>query len=143
METKIIVNKENITVDVPEFSALVHQPGIRVDVPDFFEINSRNTIDCMEKMSQKAWIHISTGEIFQHLFKMVLPEIEIPSTIEELNNSDYGTIHICGIIVLCCESMFAGQKKVFFRNPENHLHPKTEQLLVGMLKEIQKIGESL
>lgn len=141
--TKIVVNGEDMIIDAaPRLTALVHQQGIRVDVPDFLEVNGRNTIDCMEKMSQQAWTHISTGELFQHLFRLVFDEEEvpIPETIEALNKGDYGVIHIAGMIVLCCEAMFEGKYKIFLRTPESHLHPKSERRIMQM---IRKIGELL
>lgn len=75
--TKIMVNGEEITIDAaPRFTCIVHQQGIRVDIPEFVEINSRHTIDCMSKMNQRQWEHISTGELFQHLFKTLFPQEE-------------------------------------------------------------------
>jgi hypothetical protein len=68
------------------FTLVVHDQGLRVDVPDFVEINPRNTIDCMAKMTQQQWDWISNGELFQTLFKMSFDhnhrngEIEIPNT---------------------------------------------------------------
>lgn len=139
--TRIVVNFgwASMTISSP-LTCLVHQQGIRVDVPEAVEINSRTTIDCMSKMSQKAWVHISTGELFQHLFKMVFPEedghVPIPATIEELNKGDYGVIHIAGMIVQGCEALFEGKTKLFFRNPEDNLHPKAERRIVGMFHKM-------
>lgn len=140
--TFITVNGEGMTIELPEFTCLVHQPGNRVNVPDFVEINSRNTVECMEKMTQKAWVHISTGELFQILFREVYREednIPIPNSIAELNNSDFGIVHIAGMIVLACEAIFQGKTRIFFRNPENHLHPKSEQRIVQMFKKMQQL----
>ena len=59
--TRIVVNGQEMTLDAsPRFTCIVHQQGIRVNIPEFVEINGRNTIECMEKMSQRAWAHIST-----------------------------------------------------------------------------------
>lgn len=143
--TKIVVNGQEKIIDAaPRLTVMVHQQGIRVDVPEFVEINGRNTLDCMGKMSQRAWIHISTGELFKHLFQMVFPpengNVAIPATIEELNRGDFGVIHIAGIIVLGCEAMFEGKYKIFLRNPEDHLHPKAERLIMPM---ILRMGELL
>jgi hypothetical protein len=138
--TLLVVNQENMTVDLPKFTCLIHQQGIRVDVPDFVEINSRTTLDCMSKMSQRAWEHISTGELFRHLFyQLFTEEIPIPQTIDELNKGDFGVIHGAGMIVQGCEALFMKKNKIFFRNPENHLHPKSERNLVSMLKEMQRL----
>lgn len=142
--TKIVVNGEEKIIDAPPFTCIVHQPGIRVDVPDFVEINSRTTIDVMSKMSQRAWVHISTGQLFQELFKMAFPiedgDIKIPATIEELNKGDFSVIHISGMIVQACEAVFEGKTKIFFRNPEDTLHPKTERRIVGMMKSIAQLA---
>lgn len=143
--TKLIVNGEEMVIDAaPRFTCLVHQQGIRVDVPEFVEINSRTTIDCMSKMSQKAWQHISTGELFQHLFRKVFREednnaVPIPATIDELNKGDFGVIHVAGMIVQACEAFFEGKTKIFFRNPEDTLHPKAERTIVSMFMEMHKL----
>lgn len=150
--TKIIVNGEEMVLDAaPRFTCLVHQQGIRVDIPEFVEINSRTTIDCMSKMSQKAWEHISTGELFQHLFKKVFREeddnaVPIPATIDALNKGDFGVIHVAGMIVQGCEALFEGKTKLFFRNPEDTLHPKAERTIVSMFMEMQQllgVGENV
>lgn len=132
-------------VDIGErpLTVLIHQQGGRVDVPGAVEINSRNTIDYMEKIDQEKWTHISTGPLFQELFATVFPEDnkqEIPATIEELSQSDYGLIHVCGMIILICEALFDGKTKIFLRNPENHLHPKTERTLMNMIYKL--LGDS-
>lgn len=128
------------------FTCVIHQQGMRLDVPSFVEIGPKQTIACMEAMSQKQWEWISTGELFKILFEIVFdPEQEkhfanckIPSSIEELNQSDMGVIHVCGIIVLCCEAFFA-KKNVFLRNPETYLHPATERMIVGMLRKMMEL----
>jgi len=149
--TTILVNGEEMVLDVaprlldvaPRLTALIHQPGIRIDVPQFVEINGRNTIDCMEKMSQQAWVHISTGELFQYLFRVAFPpedgDVPIPATIEQLNKGDFGIIHIAGMIVLACEAIFEGKYKIFFRTPEDHLHPKTERRVIGMMMKLRDL----
>lgn len=95
-------------------------------------------------MSQRAWEHISTGPLFQHLFRLAFPpedgDIPIPKTVEELNKGDFGVIHVAGMIVQGCEAVFSGQKRIFFRNPEDTLHPKTERRIVGMLLAIRSLG---
>ncbi|RTK96143.1 MAG: hypothetical protein EKK64_04900 [Neisseriaceae bacterium] len=143
--TQIVVNGEQMTIDAaPRFTLLVHQQGIRVNVPDFVEINSRNTIECMEKMNQKQWEHISTGQLFQVLFNECFRDnlTPIPKTIQELNAGDFGIIHVSGIIVLACEAIFSGKTKIFFRTPEDHLHPKTERTIMGMFnKMIDLLGQ--
>lgn len=143
--TRIVVNGEEMTIDAAQrLTVLVHQQGIRVDVPEFVEINGRNTLECMEKMSQRAWEHISTGELFQHLFRMVFPpedgDVAIPATIEQLNRGDFGVTHIAGMIVLGCEAMFEGKYKIFLRTPEDHLHPKAERRVMSM---VLRMGELL
>lgn len=142
--TTILANGEEMILDAaPRLTVLVHQPGIRVDVPQFVEINGRNTLDCMEKMSQQAWVHISTGELFQHLFREAFPpedgDVPIPATIEQLNKGDFGVIHISGMIVLACEAIFEGKYKIFLRTPEDHLHPKTERRVIGMMMKLRDL----
>jgi len=142
--TRIIVNGEEMTLDAaPRFTCIVHQQGIRVDIPEFVEINGRNTIDCMAKMSQRAWVHISTGDLFKILFRELFPEedshVPIPETIEELNKGDFGVIHGAGMIVLGCEAIFEGKTKLFFRTPEDHLHPKAERRIFDMFRKMQEL----
>lgn len=142
--TRIIVNGVEMTIDAaPRFTCLVHQQGMRVNVPDFVEINSRNTIDCMEKMSQKAWLHISEGQLFQILFREIFHpddgDVQIPATIKALNAGDFGIVHAAGMIVLGCEALFEGKTKLFFRTPEDHLHPKAERRIISMFKKMQEL----
>lgn len=141
--TKLVVNGDEVFVETQPLTVIVHQQGIRVNVPEFVEINSRNTISCMENMTQKAWEHISTGELFKTLFYKVFPpedgHIAIPVTIEELNNGDFGVIHMAGLIVQSCEAIFDGKTKIFFRNPEDQLHPKAEQRIVSMMKTMMDL----
>lgn len=140
--TRIVADGQELMIDAMPLTALVHPNGMRVDVPEAVEVNCRTTIDVMSKMSQRAWVHISTGELFQHLFRKVFPEedgVKIPEAIEELNGGDFGVIHVSGMIVQCCEAMFEGKKKIFLRNPENYLHPKAEQKLMSMIQEMQSL----
>ena len=142
--TRIIVNGQEMTLDAaPRFTCIVHQQGFRVNIPEFVEINSRNTIECMEKMSQRAWEHISTGQLFQILFREIFPEedcsVPIPATIAELNAGDFGVVHAAGMITLGCEALFEGKTKLFFRTPEDHLHPKAERRIIGMFRKMQEL----
>ena len=86
--TRLVVNGQDMVIDAaPRLTVLVHQQGIRVDMPEAIEINGQTTIDCMAKMSQRAWAHISTGQLFQLLFREIFPvedgDVPIPATIEE------------------------------------------------------------
>lgn len=141
----LTVNGQPTTIDrPPSFLCIVHQQDLRVDVPEFVEINSRKTIDCMEKMNQRQWEHISTGQLFQALFNEVFHKddsntIPIPATIAELNQKDFGVIHVAGMIVLGCEALFTGNTKIFFRTPEDHMHPKAQRRLTSMLQMMQNL----
>jgi hypothetical protein len=143
----IQVNGEPMVIEdpAPRLNLFVHQQGIRVDVPDAVEINSRNTIDCMAKMKQNEWEHISTGDLFIHLFNELFRDgtVLIPKTIEELNKGDYGVIHGAGLIVLACEAIFTGKTKLFFRTPEDHLHPKWQRTVMGMLLKLRVLAASM
>lgn len=140
--TKVLLNKEEKIIEVPKMSFLCHQQDIRVNVPDFLEINSRKTIRHMEEMKQDVWKEISKSILFQELFYTVFEkEIhDLPETIEELNEKDYGVIHVCGLIILSCEAIFNKSTKLFFRTPEDHLHPKQQQKLVDMLNKLQLLS---
>ena len=130
------------------FTLIVHDQGLRIDVPEFVEVNPHDTIECMKKMTQKQWEWISTGDIFKELWKSSFNENHrggmptIPQSINFLNKSDYGIIHIAGLITLGVEAAITG-KNVFFRNPETYLHPSSEQMLADMLKKmLQFCGKS-
>lgn len=144
-DTKIIVDGEETTINIPKLTILVHQQNMRVDVPESVEINSRKTIDCMEKMNQQQWEHISTGEIFQYFFHILFPKgeeysVEVPVRLCDLLKMDFGVIHCAGMIILACNAIFEGNKKIFFRTPEDHLHPSVQINVVNMLQELQKLG---
>lgn len=146
---KIIATADGVKTEheLPEqrLTVVVAQPGIRVDVPDFVEVNGRTTLKTMEEMSQKAWTYISTGPLFQALWLKAFPpdevSMKIPATIQELNEGDFANIHIAGMIVQCCEAVFAG-RKVFLREPETHLHPKIERTVMSMISMIIAMGNA-
>lgn len=123
-----------------EVSALVHQSGIKVTAPTAYNISSETTIKCMAEMSDKAWVHISTGPLFQHFFKMLFgDDAYIPKTIEELNDEGKDIIHGSGLIIQLVESRFDSTKEVFIETPENHLHPKQQQMIMSVIEAIRKI----
>lgn len=143
--TRLIVNKEEMVIEAhPEMTVLVAQQGIRIDCPDHMEINSRDTLKTMSEMNQRQWEHISTGPLFTHFFRLLFPsedgDVPIPATIEDLNSGDYGVIHASGLIVMMCEAIFAGTKKIFLRTPEDHLHPKATRSLVTMIDAINAMS---
>lgn len=43
------------------------------------------------------------------------------------------------MIVLGCEALFEGKTKLFFRTPEDNLHPKAERRIVSMFQEMQRL----
>lgn len=129
------------------FTALVHGQGMRVDVPTFVEVNARTTIRCMEDMKQNEWEWISQGQLFRTLWEEsfnfghsgnAIPKIP-PANLSDLLESDSGVVHVAGMIVQGCEAMFQG-RNVFFRNPEDLLHPATEQYIAGMLQKMLKLA---
>lgn len=129
-------------IERPEggITAVVMQPGMKVSAPTAYLINSETTAKCMKEMSQKAWEHISTGELFQHLFKMLFKENAwIPKTIEELNDEDRSVIHGAGLIIQLVEARFEHKTEVHLQTPEDHFHPKQEQMLMSVIKTIQQI----
>jgi hypothetical protein len=145
-------SQEHEIEPVGGFTVVVHQQGIRVDVPNFVEVNSRNTIDCVQQLNATNWEWISTGDPFRIMYHLAMKDTDIPEppkTIEELKESDFGVQHLCGLLILGSEAMMAG-KNVFFRNPENFLHPKVERCfmmsfkamlrLFGRRGEVKKVG---
>ena len=139
-----IVAKSNGTkteMDLPSnIRCLVHQPDIRVDALDAdCIIDSRKTVECMEKMSQRAWEHISTGPLFQQIWAKFYEDstVVLPASLKELNEDyDIGVIHSVGLVILMCEARFAGKKKIFVRTPEDHLHPRIQRYLMTMINMV-------
>jgi hypothetical protein len=133
------VTTEHDVGDLP-LTVICHQQGIKVGAPEFVEVNPRLTIACMESLNQKQWDWISTGPPFRHFWAKAFDgqDIPIPVTIEELLESDAGTIHVAGMIVLSLEAMLAG-KNVFFREPETYLHPKTQLTIMSMIIDMQRL----
>jgi len=129
-----------LDIEANPIKVLVMQNGIKVDVPEALEISSDTTIKCMKDMSQKAWEHISTGELFKHFYFMLFgADRYLPITIEGLNDEDRGTIHGTGLIIQLIEARFESVPKVFLRTPEDHLHPKQTIMLMSVVLGIQKI----
>ncbi len=123
------------------FNVLVHQQGIRVDVPAFVEINTITSHNCIMALQQHQWDFIRTGQVFRVLFHLAFdPEnrIDPPVDVTELKGGDPGILNVAGMIIQGCEAFFAG-KSVFFRNPENGLHPKTERYIVTMFKAMLRM----
>ena len=144
---KIITKSDGVVTEheIPKQSvtAIVHQSDIKVEVPGVYTIDAQMTLKCMADMSQDAWVHISTGPLFQHLFHECLFKgnpVKLPATIKALNE-DYseGVIHGCGLIVLLVEAMFAKRKEVYLKYPETHLHPGVVCYLMTMIQEVQKL----
>jgi hypothetical protein len=130
------------------FTCILHENSLKVEAPEAQLIDVEATLGCMRKMSQSAWEHISTGPLFNHFFTMLFPpdddrhgNVTLPPKIATLlADYDDGIIHACGLIILLVESRFAGTKKVFIKNPETHLHPAQQRLLVSMIHAIMQIG---
>lgn len=102
----------------PPVSVIVHEQCIKVSAPDAYTITPETTLECMRLMSQKAWQHISTGELFQHLFRKLFGgDAGIPPTIGELLEEDKGVIHGVGLIVLLVESVSRTDRKYSWKHP--------------------------
>lgn len=134
VETKLEVPNQPLTV-------LVMQQDINVEVPDVPEINSDTTTACMKEMTQEAWVHISTGELFQRFFFTLFgKDAYLPKTIDELNKQGRGIVHGSGLIIQLVETRFAKVTKVFLREPETFLHPKQQAKLMTVIHEIQAMN---
>ena len=144
----VINNKQILPIQpgVKGLTVVVHQQGIKVDAPEFLEINSETTLECMRTMKQKAWTHISTGHLFKDLFETAMPfsefNVKLPDQISDLLIMDKGIVHLCGLIVCGCEAAFY-RRNPFFRTPEDHLHPKTQRYLMGMINKIKDLAEQM
>src|SRR6187551_1561507 len=142
--TDIIATSRGIEtkLEVPDqpLTCLVMPQEINVEVPGVREINSETTIQCMKEMSQEAWEHISTGELFQHLFFTLFgKDAYLPKTIAELNKESRGVVHGSGLIIELVEVRFAKLKKVFVREPETFMHPQQCSNLMMVIKLIQDL----
>lgn len=149
----IIVRENNetkeLTIPGQPLNVLVHQQGIRVDVPNALQIDGRRTLKTVEDLTERDWQHASTSQIFEHLFRKTFPlddetlgKIQIPKTVEELKEGDFGVQHVCGMIIMIVETMFRAKDagvpnvKIFIREIETHLHPRTQQRIMSMINEI-------
>lgn len=128
-------------------TVVLHENSIKVEAPEALKIDPEATIKCMREMSQRAWVHISTGPLFQDLFQTLYPpddeqhgNVTLPAEIKTLlDDYDDGILHACGLIIMLVESRLEGRDKVFIKNPETHLHPAQQRLLVSLIKKIQRI----
>jgi len=124
----------------PEVSVLVAQPTIKVTCPDAYLISAETTAKTMREMSQRAWEHISTGELFKHLYGILFKgDTYIPKTIEEMLEEDAACIHGAGLIIQLVETRFNGVKQVHIDKPEANMHPQQAQALMSVVEEIKKI----
>lgn len=134
--------KQEHDIPAQPFTAVVHRPNIKVEAPDAYTISPADTVKCMQEMSQKAWVHISTGPLFQHFFGILFKDdpVTLPETIAALNEDyDEGVVHACGLIVLMCEAAFENKQQIFIKTPEAHLHPACVYHLMSMILEIRKL----
>jgi len=142
-EVELIANGQRMTINAaPRLTVMVPQSCIRVDVPAYTEINSRNTIEFMEKMSDRKWVWISSGPLFRALFNEIFENarIDLPRTVAELMKLDYAVIHVAGMIVMCFEAMVERHENVYLRDPENYLHPAQARTIVPVLMKIQALA---
>lgn len=138
--TKIVANGQEMVLDLKgRLHVMVPDQGITIDVPDAVEISYDTTRRTMAGMSERAWTHISTGELFPHLFKTIFPALPLPATVKELNAGDPGVVHVCGLIVQLCECLFAGKPRIYLRHPEHGMHPATSQRFMLMVQETYKL----
>lgn len=148
---KIIVNGKESEIPIRELNLFVHKDVMDIKVPDRFEINPENTLEEIRNLSQKAWTHISTGDIFQYLFRFVFPlpdasnhsapkeEIIIPAQLEDLQKSEMGVRHIAGLIILAITKGGIEGKELFFKLPESYLHPAYQCNLADLFIMLPKV----
>jgi hypothetical protein len=150
METEtIIVDGDEHQVEARNLTLLLHRDEYNIEVPDRFEINPKLTLAEIDKIDQKAWAHISTGDIFKLLFGIVFPEgglhkttkVEIPAQLEDLRRMSLGVQHVAGLIILAMTQGGILGKQLFFRLPEAHLHPAYQGNLADMFMMLGKVLE--
>jgi hypothetical protein len=137
----ILANGQEIQLDDPRAFCLIPGPGIRVDVPAFTEINSRLTIAYIEGLDDRKWQHISKGPLFTELFNDVFQnEVQLPDTVAELVKMDFGVQHLAGLIIMSFEAICERGENVYWRTPEDHLHPRQTYHLMTMLEKFRRLG---
>lgn len=146
MPTTILANNQPLELPDQDFLVIVHQQDISVKITEAKLISCFETVKTIDEMSQKAWVHISTGMLFRHLFNLCFDKGNapvLPETIEEFKEMDTGVKHLAGLIIMMveCSPAFCKNppKKIFLKNPETFLHPKQEQLIVGMITELRRL----
>ncbi len=134
-ESLVIPTEQPVTI-------LVHQQGIRVDVPTAdLILDSRIVLNFLDTLNERDWQHASTSEVFPFLFKQVFTseeEVPIPKTLQDLKEGDLGVQWISGMIIMVVEAMFRAADtktplKIFIREIESHLHPKTQRTVMNLL----------
>lgn len=141
----VLADKQPLTIKSTGFACLVPRSGIRVDVPGFLEVNAHTTISCVQGLKdERYWQHVSTGPLFQDLFKDVFEErTKIPITLQDLKESGFDVQHVAGMIMLSCEAIFASTKenpsRLFYREPETHLHPAEARCLMTMINKLRRM----
>lgn len=149
MEIVTTSKGEKTTHELPEqrLNLVVHQQGIRVDMPTAdVHLDAVKTVNFIQGLTQREWEHYSTGPLFHFLFGRVFPPdvsnfsaVEVPKTVEELKEGDYGVQHVCGLIIMLGNAVFSAQDqnkplRVFIREIETHLHPATQQRIMDVLR---------
>lgn len=153
MTETITINGEKSDIEVSPVTLLLHKDIMNIKAPDRFEINPVNTFEEILSLNQEKWAHISTGEIFQYLFRLVfpLPEnsfhktgiIDIPEKLEDLLTSDLGIQHISGLIILAMTKGGIQGKELFFKLPEAYLYPSYQANLADLFIVLPKIIEGM
>jgi hypothetical protein len=148
---KISVDGKLKELPAKELNLLFHKDVFDVRAPECFEINPENTLEEIRNISQEAWTHISTGEIFQHLFRLVYPlpdaknhsapnvEVPIPEQLADLRKMDMGVRHVAGLIILALTKGGIEGKQLFFKLPESYLHPAYAANLADVFIVLPKI----
>ncbi|HEV7405204.1 MAG TPA: hypothetical protein VGO11_19830 [Chthoniobacteraceae bacterium] len=136
----VVANGQSI--DLPaQAVCLIPRQGIHLEVPGYTEINAELTLDYMlRKVTFQKWYYISRGPLFQDLFACIFGDEGIaPPRWSNLQQTDRGVLHVCGLIILYFEAVCERGEDVFLRDPETHLHPASLVHLMGLITKLQRL----
>jgi len=139
--TTILVDKKPVEIPTQPFTAILHNTPMKIEVPAFFEINSMNTISCIDLLKQDEWNHIRTGGVFQPLFDIVFKDdpMKLPEDVSELKEKDEAIKHVAGMVILMFEHAYIKGEKIFLRLPETYLHPRQTRHLMDLVNQVQML----
>jgi hypothetical protein len=137
---KKVVQEHDVELTGEGINVILHPQNVRVDIPEALEINAIDTINCIKNLNEEQWEWISKGTLFRIAYRFAMKDVDPePPDFEDLKMGDMGVQHLCGMIILACEAMFARKKNIFIRNPETYLHPVVERCVMYSFKAMLEL----